>query len=347
MAQGADRSRSTQFVHDLKEIRLANGVSIADIHRESKIPVGLIESFEESGLFDHTMFNRVYLRSFVRTYAEAIGVPPDVALASLEDALDGVYRRALAVAYLDLDPVEIDDASGEDLVLSEPDVLETEEEAEPEVPVASRKALSKPPPAYVDPSEADPAPARDSPPAAEPAASDVSWTSQSPPPGVHTARPRERSSSGGSRWPYALLGIVLLGAIIWFAVTLGRDAPGAREPQAGTVADTAAVALSPARTEAPRRVVLGDTMHVVVASADSQLVQDIKITVDDDLRRPYWLEAGESRAFAPTQQIVIERELDKIDLLIEGTSFPTDRTDEQGRLVITREVAQDFLSGSQ
>src|SRR5690606_28294298 len=44
------------------------------------------------------MFNRVYLRSLVRTYAEMIHIPTDTALSALDKALNGTYRGELLAA---------------------------------------------------------------------------------------------------------------------------------------------------------------------------------------------------------------------------------------------------------
>ena len=85
------------FAADLKKIREFRGISINDLHDETKIPRGLIESFEDTGLIEHPMFNRVYLRSFVRTYAEVIGISPDVALAVLVESMEGGYRGRVGI----------------------------------------------------------------------------------------------------------------------------------------------------------------------------------------------------------------------------------------------------------
>ena len=350
MAEGAEISRDIQFARDLKEIRQSNGISIDDIHNESKIPVGLIESFEESGLFDHTMFNRVYLRSFVRTYADSIGISPDLALSSLEAALEGTYQRELAVEYLGLEPAPEPTTDSDDTIIPEPDPeIESTATAAPDrsssssTPVAPAPPI---PPAYhedEEEEEVDDLQIASSPALSEP---ERDWTSQSPPPG--TAVAPTRRSGGGSQWIYLLLAAVVVLGLVWGVVELsgGRDAsPSSAELVAADTVDADTIAIE--APSAPPPVALGDTMHVTIASADSQLVQDIKVTVDDDLRRPYWLEAGESRSFSATNQIVIEQELDVIDLRLEGRPYPTDRVDAQGRIVITRDVAREFLAGAQ
>lgn len=340
MAVDADDSRGMQFARDLTEIRRANGISIDDIHNESKIPMNLIEAFEQSGLFDHAMFNRVYLRSFVRTYADVVGISPEIALSSLEAALEGTYSRELAVEYLDYEvPPEPEPEPG-DAVIPEPEpAMDTEESPKPPavrpLPVPPREPEVVREPVKPDPPEAEPVfPVYQG--------VDRNWTSQSPPPGTPVgARRPDRTVAG--KW--VLVGVILavVAAAVWGLVQVTTSGEADPAEPATVVADTTSgelVAAEPVATP----VSLGDTMHVTIASADSQLVQGIRVTVDDDLRRPYWLERGDQRTFTPLNRIVIEEQLSQIEVLVEGRSYPVDRIDDQGRLVITRDTALQLLS---
>ncbi|HEX7069582.1 MAG TPA: helix-turn-helix transcriptional regulator [Rhodothermales bacterium] len=340
MAEGADIRRGVQFAQDLKEIRKANGISIDDIHNESKIPVGLIESFEENGLFDHTMFNRVYLRSFVRTYADVVGISPETALASLEAALEGTYRRELAVEYLGLElpPEPVEDPEG--TVIPEPEVSQSETTTRPR---PAPRPVAPPHPE----TRATVEPISDEFETEGYEASETSWTSQSPPPGTRVSA--RRPGRGGSQWGYivgAVLGIAVLAWVVMRLVGGGEEAsPEPRSVAASDTVQTDSLALF--EEPAPAPATIGDTLSVTIASADSQLVQGIRITVDNDVRRPYWLERGQSRTFRPAQQIVIEEQLDRVNVTVEGQPYPTNRVDDQGRLVITRDTALELLSASQ
>ena len=99
MSEAPSPSSGQRFAHDLHRIREDRGVSLEELHEETKIPLGLLEQFEASGLFDHPMFNRVYLRSLVRTYARKVGLPIDTALDMLDRALAGDYAGELAAEY--------------------------------------------------------------------------------------------------------------------------------------------------------------------------------------------------------------------------------------------------------
>lgn len=89
-----------RYSRDMRRIREYRNVSIEDVHEETRIAQTLIESFEDSTLYDHPSFNRIYLRSFIRVYAEAIELPPEEALEALDAALEGTYQGTLSDRYL-------------------------------------------------------------------------------------------------------------------------------------------------------------------------------------------------------------------------------------------------------
>src|SRR5690625_6572971 len=94
LESGADLTR------DLRRIRESRNISIDGLSIQTKIPRTLLASFEERVLFDHDQFNRVYLRSFVRTYAATKGVPQVIAVESLAAPAEGRNAGRLAREYL-------------------------------------------------------------------------------------------------------------------------------------------------------------------------------------------------------------------------------------------------------
>jgi len=100
MADEPSSSAGARFSEDLRRIREERGISIQEIHQNTQIAETLIESFEEARLYDHPTYNRVYLRSFIRAYADAIGISQEQALDHLDAALEGTYEHALADEYL-------------------------------------------------------------------------------------------------------------------------------------------------------------------------------------------------------------------------------------------------------
>jgi hypothetical protein len=95
MPNDAVDDAGSRFGRDMRRIREARDVSVDTIHASTRIAHTLIETFEETGLVDHPAFNRVYLRSFVRSYADAVDIPEEVALEALDRALDGAYSDEL------------------------------------------------------------------------------------------------------------------------------------------------------------------------------------------------------------------------------------------------------------
>lgn len=301
-----------RFARDMHRIREAHGISMEDIHRETMISVHIIESFEQDGLFEHPTFNRVYLRSFVRSYAAAVGVDPERALAELERALEGAYGNELAVEYLD-DETEAPS--------TEPAASVPDEEAE-------ASAAGGPPEAAAEM-------ATDEAVASEPEASE------------DAAAPAPDESQTGI---WIGIGIVLVILIAWLLIgTLrgGADAEAPPTGEADPVADTARVdtaqaALADSVAEEPEPLVdIGETIDFTVIAQER--LSPIRIRRDADLRRPYYLNRGQAAAFPAQEQIIIDEAVDGIRLLVNGHEYPVPLHVFDGRLVLTRDSVQAFL----
>ncbi len=325
MSEGGNPDTGKQFAQDLRRIRESRDIPLQAIHEETKIPLNLIVAFEVSGLFNHPMFNRVYLRSFVRTYAEVVGLNIEKALAALDEALEGRYDGSLLrtpESEEEVAPAETPSVEEEEMAaaVAVPDT--TEQEPLPPLPEPEPEQEEEPEPAVVaaPPAERKPAAERERP--------------------VYQAQPEPSAPWG--RWIGIAVAVIVAVGLIWFFLGRDRGDQGVR-----TVADEqttiAPVDTNQAPAPAPQPVAIGDTIEVTIIAARGP-VQDIKVRVDDDVRRPYWIEEGESRVFTATDQMFIERQLEKVDLLLEGRPFPTDSVDEQGRIVITRASAEAFLS---
>lgn len=186
---------------------------------------------------------------------------------------------------------------------------------------------------------------------------DDEWTAQSPPRSRERAAPptttpprrgrrRDRPSGSTGRWIAAAVAVVAVAAIVWVAIAVIRQSPPAEQelPSAfdttGTVDTT--MAEDPSLETRAVMPTIGDTINVqVIAAVDK--VDPIRVTIDDDLRRPYWLDQGDSMTFRPTERIVLEELLDNIELRIEGAEYPTNRRDDLGRIVITRDSLRAYF----
>lgn len=354
MPDTSSPSSPRSFPDDLRRIREERGLTLEALHEETKIPLNVLEEFEETGLFENPMFNRVYLRSLVRTYASYVGVPSKVMLEALDEALLHTYQGSLAVQYLGEappatpKPAEAEpppaaaDATPEAPAEEAPEATEAAAPAETAAPAedaASKPVASEPEENVPDePAEAAP-PARSSPRMLK--TTGTSWAAQSP--GPRAQRRSRRAMDVRRRASYTqwvLIGgvVVVFAGVIWALLSFINRPTDTTEPQAA-LPDTAAVDTVPPPPPRPRLVV-GDTLDVVVVAV--QKVERIHVKRDDDARRPYWIEEGVATVFPALERIVLEDRLDRIRLLVEGFEYPTTIRDDQNRIVITRADIQAF-----
>lgn len=371
MAEGMPTASGKQFAADLRRIREERGLRVADLHESTRIPLTLIESFERSALFDHPMFNRVYLRSFVRTYANFLDISVETALEALDEAIEGNYQGRLAREYLGEEPQVEETREAREPAEDEPEEQPgagdgEQKEADPTsgvegeapaetgggAPDRGAKAPERPPspPGRGEPSMSKAAAAEAASETAEPA-----WDEQSPPGGASQARHSRPEGDGSSALWWGAIALGVLGLVVLLFILLrppnGMEETGGTSPAEAAVDTSALEDEDEASTEedsAPARPQLGDLMHLTIV-AESGPVRGLRITRDSDLRRPYWIEEGAATVFPAERRIVIENpqsgsdEFEDVRLLLEGYEYPEDERDEQGRLVITRETAQSFL----
>ena len=375
MPNDAVDDAGTRFGRDMRRIREARDVSVDTIHTSTRIAHTLIETFEETGLVDHPAFNRVYLRSFVRSYAEAVDISEEVALNALDRALDGAYTDELAAFVeggeaesLPVPPAaEADGADDADAESSTDASDEAEDDttappASPPAPDPPASPSSGTEPAATDAgsslqSSASEAPAREhprmvnegapeSPPAADRTAPATGTQASSDP----SARAESDAFDPAALWERlqrpvfiglaVLIVLLLLGGGLYAVLWGGSEPapPAADTSQTAPAESLTAASMEPARP--PANVTLGDTLYLtVVADAD---VRGIRIKRDDDLRRPYWIDSTEATVFPFREEVRIEDELDHVRLLLQGYLFPERFADAQGRIVITRDTAEAF-----
>ena len=327
MSEASSYPSRLEFSSDLRRIREERGLTLEALHEETKIPLSVLQDFEETGLFDNPMFNRVYLRSLVRTYALFVDISSKVALEGLDEALLDSYKGRLAIAFLGEKPPE-------DEEMPEPEAPEAEA-LEPETPEAEaeepqEKPVVKTPAAQ----EKVKTPAKTTPPLLTTASS---WGSRSPGSRRRLVDIKEHASY--TQW-ILIVGVVFaFSAAIWAVIAL-IDRPDGAEQQQAVVVDTSAVDTTDVVPLRPK-ITIGDTLDFVVVAA--QKVERIHITRDEDARRPYWIEEGRANAYPALDRIILESRVDRIELLVEGYVYPTDRVDAQGRLVITRDLVEAFV----
>ena len=450
-----------RFARDMAEVRRRSGLSLDDLHESTKISRRILEEFEETGLVDNELFNRVYLRSFINTYARTVGFDQERALAGLESALHGNYRvqEDFADGVGEAAAGQKERADGEDAVAwgTDPDAAAsrrdggtagqkdgadtTDAKGDPDA-VGSKsdtnKAGSKDEVKTTEPetgadtagSKGDAnragskddvstaqAPGNEVMPAAAVGMQDAapgedvardgrdrqtSETKRPWQPGVaHRFRfepikpesprraPANRSDTPSTRAPRksnhpalistavhdyhepppqkgliispsrvkaAVLIFLVIAITVWAAILALRLSSNGAIPdtsassavrQAGGQQPTVVETLPPESAPRPAPLlVVRDTILVTVAASREPL-DPIRVQVDRDLRRPYWIEAGDSLNFAMTDQIVLDTLLDRATVKLEGIPYTPMSYRSLERLVITRDSVRHFAESLQ
>lgn len=357
---------------------------------KTKATPDVLSSFEENALVDHPMFNRVYLKSFVRMFAEVLEIDPDLAARATEQLLEGRYDGLLGREYLDRPTGESDQSSEEtreeedsDAAPAHPDPepVAREEVADVEEVIQARDIADIPQddavegaapepekPKEGEPGEVEgtgpepeeaPEPEGDEPEAAgepeseaevadlpEPEEPEIRPVPVATPEGMApTPLPVGPPWMGRLLWAVPVVVVLALAGILLF----GR----AGEPEPVLVPPTEPTPVQPMpparvdttdtmRVEIPPRVVLGDTVDVWVIAARDTL-NPVRITADDDLRRPYWVELGDSLLVRITDRIVLERETENLEVGIAGYAIPLGRFDTGTTIEMNREQLQETL----
>ena len=323
MSEASRYPSRLKFSSDLRRIREERHLTLEALRDETKIPLDVLQHFEETGLFDNPMFNRVYLRMLVRTYALFVAIPSKVALEALDEALLDSYKGRLAMEFLGEKPPEDKETPTTKAAKAEAPEVEAQEEQKPSAkPPAERvkaKTLVTKTPALLTKAA-------------------LSW--ESPSPGRRWVPPVDiKKRASYTQWVLIVGAIFAFFGVIW-AVFEFLDRPDGAEQQQAVLVDTTAV--DPVAIEPPRPlIIVGDTLDFVVIAA--QKVERIHITRDEDARRPYWIEEGVAVAYPALEWIILESQVDRIELLVEGYAYPTHSLDAQGRLVITRAAVEAFV----
>ena len=448
-----EAERGTRFARDLRRIRRDRGVSLADIHDATKMAYDMIKRFEHDALIGHSQFSKVYLRLFVRGYAEYLNMDVEMALEAFELAMKGRYTGSLAQAYLGEPeeehqeespkqkkktgrkepaapgPDQVTEATSSEQTGQESAKIPHEESAEPtrqtDSGVAdSGVADSEVPDSEVPDSEVADSEVTDSEVtdsgvadsgAIDSGASDsgapdsgatVSAASSTEQPAAReaplakTSAAREisspkapftrRTSAGTSskassktspkanpstgadaqapagsrpdpRWIFLGVLVVVIGLGVWglTRVAPANDVTDATVPADGMtdaaipangMTDAAIPANGMADAAIPANGIpiqsLPDTLNIVIV-ADKGSVAPIRVTVDNDLRRPYWISRGGSMTFRMADRIILEQQLDSVTVQVEGMTYPVSRPTGEDMVTLTRDALRSWFSSIQ
>jgi cytoskeletal protein RodZ len=310
-------SAATRFARDLRAIREERGVSLEEVQKDTRMPADILGRFESGDLIGDEHYNEVYLRNLLKSYAHSLGISAQEVLSSYDQAKTGAYDGALRRRFLEkgAEPSAKKAAAtpNEDVTPAPVDDVEESEGA-----AESEERTPKKPKRPAAGGEA-PAVAALSSPRKEKEERAEQPESSGP------ARPKRRVASAAAAskpieksWGVitaAVIGaLVVIALVLWF---LFRD-PGP-EPELAAVpaaADTTAEAVSADTAEAatpepaptsPAPQFQTPIRLTVVASENA--LESFRVRVDDDVRRPYWLNPGVDTTFVGQEEVVVWGEL--------------------------------------
>ena len=295
-----------QFIRDLVRLREQQDMSLKDLSVRTKVAHSTLEEFEQAKLLDNPLFNRVYLRSLAKTYAQHVGIAADVMMQALEEMLAGQYAGRLSPDY-----VEKDEDPGEE-------AQAPEEEAVPDPPEA---------PEVVEDADAG-SPAGDTFTAVM--ASVTNQVAALPSP----SRRFRRRARSRSLWIAGFL-VLVAGAVamaFWLFPGPGVSSDG---NSSGLALGDAPASDAQAAAEAIR---FGSRIHATALATD--IVERLQVRIDDDLRRPYWIESDSALVFSFAEQIALERRLHVIRLFADNYEIALDTVDFDQPFVLTRDMLE-------
>lgn len=89
----------TTIGKDLEKIRIAQGLTIEDIHHATKISVLILQTIENGTLFEDVEQANTYVRSYVRSYGRALKIDDQLLIKALDQQETGNYNQLLLENY--------------------------------------------------------------------------------------------------------------------------------------------------------------------------------------------------------------------------------------------------------
>ena len=396
-----------RFAADMKALREGRGVSLDAIRRETRVAEGVLDEFEVTGLATNQIFNRVYLRSLVISYAKVVGLDQSTCLSALEAALAGTYDGQLTAAVDDtgaraaaVEPASddtpltgsiadseergsqaqrdagIEQSLAEDRPATIDLPAETAEKSDEgdlpdQVAAGSDSTLQDPRPTTVRDADGSAGEGRaeradrlasrfvfistdeqvrasESPTRSTPRVKTEISTA------VHDFRPPEDQKGvivAPNRFRAVALGslaiIVSVTALVMAIRLSGRSEPvdssgGAEAAETSVMPGTEIGILPPDPIPPVPAVTIGDSITVTLVAAGGPL-DPVRVQVDSDLRRPFWVDEGDSLSFRISRRIAIQDLLSRLSIHVEGIPYPTDSYADPDRVIITRDSVESFV----
>ncbi|MEM8557532.1 MAG: helix-turn-helix domain-containing protein [Bacteroidota bacterium] len=312
----------SSFEADLRAIREDRGLTPGDIERATRVPADVVRRFEDGALMRDPDFSAVYLRAFVKAYAEALDLSAPRTNAAFDAARAGTYRGELRTELAtdpetgaDAPPTAGTESASQPAAPSRPPSKPTASKpaasppTSPKQGAAKREGPSKPNPVSAGKGAAAEPPEREPPPAVEALAREAPKERAAPPPSDLPRRSAPARLTAPERSWGLIIGIAVFSVAalaVVFALIFrqpGPDLEPVAQPVAAdtTAADTTVAAAQPVVPPAPQ---IGDTVRVTVIAADGPL-QNFRVQASPDVRRPYWMEQGAEQTFASPTEVIV------------------------------------------
>ncbi len=360
---------------DLKAIREARHIGKDKILEATRLPRDVVDEFDRSCLVDHPAFNKVYLQSIARSYAGVLGLLKEEVQEAVSDALAGIYDGSLGRRYLE-QPVgtaeEADAAEEGENVAESEEGEKADESGAAEESVESGEGEE----ATVSGAAEESVESGEGEKATESGASEKSENSEDSASSDHPHRAVEKRAFRHSRLEGALAeqvghrtGKALPGNSLQTRITAIRNGlllPNLRGfipavavivvlaiflwyllfGSTGKISDepiiTAEAPDSIALEQIAPRFLLPDTLVFEIIASQERL-DPIRVTIDSDMRRPYWIEYLDTMRVAVIDSVLFEREAAVASIRLFDYEIPDSMLDERGRINVTRHRAQHWL----
>ncbi|MEX1211459.1 MAG: helix-turn-helix domain-containing protein [Balneolaceae bacterium] len=175
---------------DLSRIRRYQKLTLQDLYKKTRISLEILKKLEDGRLFDDAGDNDVYARSYIRTYARAIGISEDLVTKALDLQKRGEYDGLLLEPWPDIigktTPREIPD--GEEKPADSVDPHQTDQKPERTPAGRSQKETGSPS------ASSDPEPETDQPDGEQNAPTSTIETANPPKKGVPGAGKAKKAS---------------------------------------------------------------------------------------------------------------------------------------------------------
>lgn len=312
------RKAGRRLARDLRELREKLEIPLEDLLDATRLPRDIIAQFDETALVDHPAYNRVYLGYILRTCADVLGIDRQDALSALDQALEGTYDGELARKYLDADDESVSDGLTSDVNEGE-EPEETSKEELDSIPGPGRKIVSDTGVLHrlLDSTS-------------EFFSGWLLSLRQRLPSGKRALLPRQyRRTIFGS-----VASLVLF--ILWLLWLFQGPESSDYEQGDQALADTVVVSAE------PDWIVLPDSMHFSVIARDDVLAP-IRVRVDQDRQREYWVEHSDTAHFLVADSIEFSRWIYLARFQLEGIEIPDSFRENRNRIFMTRPRAQSWL----